>query len=94
MENQSNLTAATQLCTYPMCLIDYFLFSVGPITAVVAAFFGLKSWLRYEIVVSVALAFILFIQPQWIIAYLVKKIHFSIFFSFKIKLIKYILSQS
>ncbi len=77
MENQTNLTAATKLCTYPMCLIDYFLFSVGPITAVAAAFFGLKSWLRYEIAVSVALASILFIQPQWIIGYLVRKITFQ-----------------
>ncbi len=76
MENQTNLTTANKLCTYPMCLLDYVLFSIGPITAIIAAIFGLKSWLRYEIGVSFSLALILFVQPQWIIAYLVNKLKY------------------
>ena len=48
MENQTNLTNSSKLCTYPMCLLDYFLFAIGPVTALIAAKFGLKSWLRYE----------------------------------------------
>jgi hypothetical protein len=47
------------------------LFSIGPLSAILAARRGLKSWLRYEIAVSVVFAFILLFKPDFILSEMV-----------------------
>ena len=48
----------------PKCQ-DNIIFSIGPITALIAARFGVRSWLRYEIVGHLIFAFVQFYKPEW-----------------------------
>ena len=48
----------------PKCQ-DNIMFSIGPLTALIAARFGVRSWLRYEIVGHLIFAFVQFYRPEW-----------------------------
>lgn len=54
----------TKTLTDPKFLTDTLLFSIGPLTAFIAARLGRKAWIKYEIAVSVALALVLAFKPD------------------------------
>jgi len=44
---------------------DNIMFSIGPISALIAASFGLRAWLKFEISGNLFFAFINFFRPEW-----------------------------
>ena len=58
-------------------IIEGALFSVGPLTALMAARCGLKSWLKYEIVSTLLIAAILMCCPCTIFKFIVRCLFFK-----------------
>jgi hypothetical protein len=54
-------------------LCENALFSIGPLTTLLVARFGLKAWIKYEIVVSILIAAVLAYRPALILKIIVKK---------------------
>lgn len=48
-------------------LYENLLFTIGPLSTILVARFGLKAWIRYEIVVSVVIAAVIAIKPALIL---------------------------
>lgn len=57
-------------------LLENFLFSVGPITALIAARFGRRAWIKYEIVVSIILGIVLAFKSDLILSFVVSYLLF------------------
>lgn len=47
------------------------MFSIGPVSAFIAARRGLKSWLKYEIFVSFFIGLVLILKPHFVLPHLV-----------------------
>lgn len=45
--------------------LDNIMFSIGPITALIAARYGVRTWLAYEITATVFFAFVQFFVPEY-----------------------------
>ena len=52
-------------------VLEAMLFSVGPVTALIAARCGLRSWLKYEAFYSFLIGIVLFFKPSWILSIIV-----------------------
>lgn len=59
-------------------LLDNFLFSIGPVTSIIAAQFGRKAWIKYEIVTSIVLGLLLAFKPDLIFPIMVRFIILSL----------------
>lgn len=46
------------------CICENLIFCIGPLTALLAARYGLKAWIKYEILVSMLIAAILVAKPR------------------------------
>ena len=45
--------------------VDKLVFSLGPITFLIAARYGLRSWLAWEIIVTIIYALVQFFVPEY-----------------------------
>ena len=60
-------------------MIDSITFTIGPITAIIAAKFGIRAWLGYEIIVTTIVAMVNFFQPELFFGIFVSEFMFSKF---------------
>jgi hypothetical protein len=57
-------------------MFENVVFSIGPVSALIAARFGMRFWLRYEAIFSFVIGLVCFFQPSWILGLIVIR-HFA-----------------